>query len=157
MLQNLSLIILFLGLLASPAFGGGSNRNLEHQVNSPGMFMNNNPDFSTQSFKNRHSRLLVKPQDRTRIPRFIGFPYYGMDGVGNYENGEYQVVNIIVDSNKKDEPTRPPAKEQKPVAPPHIVTLEDPGSPKDHKPAKHPENAVEIRGSKVSVTSISPD
>ena len=155
MLQNISLLILFFSVLASPAFGGGLNRNLEHQVNSPGMGMHNNPDFSTPSFQNRHS-VFVKPHDRARIPRFIGFPYYSTDGVGNYDNGGSQVVYVIVDGSKKDEPSWPPATMGKPVAPPHIVTLEDPGSSKVLKPAKHPGRAVEIRGAEVSVTSITP-
>ena len=156
MLQNISLLILFFSVLTSPAFGGGLNRNLQNQVNSPGMLVNNNPDFSTPSFKNRHSRLLAKPHERTRIPRFIGFPYYSTDGVGNYDNGGSQVVYIIVDGYKKDEPSRPPATMRNPVAPPHIVTLEDSGSSKVHNPGKHPESAVEIRGFEVGGTSITP-
>ena len=155
MLKNIVLIILSFILLASPAFGDGWNRNLDGQVNNPGIFMTNRPDSSTQSFKNRHSRLLVKPQDRTRIPKFIGFPYYyGMDGLGNYEDGDYQTVNIIVDSSKKDEPTGLPAKKETPIAPPHIVTLEDPGSSKGFKPANRSERIIEMRGTKVSTTSL---
>lgn len=159
MLQNISLIILFFSLLASPAFGAGWNQNLENPANRPGMFMNNRPDFPTQPFNNRHSRLIVKPHDRTRTPRFIGFPYYGMDGVGNYDNGEYPVVNIIVDSDKykKDEPTGPPAIKEKPVAPPHIVTLGNPGSSKSSKPVERQGSVVEIRGTKVSARNLSPE
>jgi hypothetical protein len=157
MLQNTSLIILFLSLLASPAFGAGWNQNPEHPVNRPGMFMHNRIDFPTPPFNNRNSRLPVRPHDRTRLPRFIYFPYYGMDGVGSYDDEEYPVVNIIVDSHKKDEPTELPAKKEKPVAPPHIVTLGGSGSSKSSKSVERSESVVEIRGAKVSTTNLSPE
>jgi hypothetical protein len=85
-----------------------------------------------------------------------------MDGVTNYESEEYPVVNIIVDSNKNAEPTAPPAEKEKPVAPPHIVTLENPGSSrpgssKGSKPAERRERIVVIRGTEVSAADLSPE
>jgi len=159
MLQKISLTVLFFSLLASPTFGGGFNRDSNHQGNRhrQGLFFKNNFDTPPRTFQNQNLKFRVKSRDKTRIPRFIGFPYYGIYSGNNYERGEKEAVNIIVESNQKDETTGLPAKTEKPVQPPHIITLEDKESRKDLKSSGGIYRVVEIRGNKVTVADISKE
>jgi hypothetical protein len=159
MLKKISLTILFLSILASPTFGGGFNRDSNHQVNPhrQGLFFKNNFNNSTRIFQSQNFKFRAKSRDKTRIPKFIGFPYYGIYSGDSYERGEKEAVNIIVESNKKDETTGPPAKTEKPVQPPHIITLENKESRKDLKSSGGIYRVVEIRGTEVRVVSISSE
>ena len=157
MLQKISLTVLFFSLLASPIFGGGFNRDSNHQGNRHrhGLFLKNNFDTPTRTFQNQNLKFRVKSRDKTRIPKFIGFPYYGIYSGDSYERGENEAVNIIVEGNKKDETINVPAKNEKPIAPPHIVTLDDKESRNGLKPSGGKYRVVEIRGNKVTVADIS--
>jgi hypothetical protein len=156
MLKKISLSILFLNILASPTFAGGFNRDSNHQVNlhRQGLFFKNNFDTSTRAFQNRNFKYREKSPDKSRIPKFIGLPFYGVNVEDSYERGEKEVVNIIVEGNKKDETTNVAAKNEKPIAPPHIVTLDDKESRNGLNPSGGKYRVVEIRGNKVSVAAI---
>jgi len=157
MLQNISLIILLLSLLASPAFGGGMIRQFEPQANSPDRLFRNHFNPSPPSFKNDHLRFHNRHQAKTRIPGLVAFPYYGIYRSDNYGEEEKEALNIIVDTSKKVETAGPQVKKEKPVSPPHMVTLEDKEYSKDFKPAKQQGSVAEIRGTQVSMTKLPPE
>jgi hypothetical protein len=159
MLRIISLTILFLSVLASPTFGGSFNRDSNHQVNRhrQGFFLKNNFDTPTRAFQDRNYKFRAKSRDKNRIPKFIGFPFYGVNVEDSYERREKEAVNIIVEGNNKDETTNVPAKNEKPLAPPHIVTLDDKEPRSGLKPIGGKYRVVEIRGNKVSVADVSPE
>ena len=119
-------------------------------------FFKNNFDTSTRAFENRNFKFREKSRNNRRIPKFIGLPFYGVNVEDGYDKGEKETVNIIVEGNKQDETTNTTAKNEKPVAPPHIVTLDDKESRNGVKSGGGKYRVVEIRGNKVTVADISP-
>lgn len=130
------------------------NWDSRQPMNRQGLLFKNNFDNSTRTFKKENSKVPLKSPERNRIPRFIAFPYYGIYGGDDYEDGRKEALTIIVESNKKDETTNSPTRTEKPVAPPHIVTLDDKESHNHSKPTGHEDRVVEIRGTEVSVVRI---
>jgi hypothetical protein len=165
------LTIAVFSLITFPVLAPNVGLNSLTQANAQGMpnrfsseIPNNRPHFarsesrshleiSNGELKERHMRLPFNKGDRLFRP----FPFYGFYGGGgygddHYDGGDNKTVNIIIDNNKQYNAPAPTAKLGKPIASPHIVTLNQ----KHAMKTVRTDRVTEIRGTKVSTVSF-PD
>lgn len=155
---KLSIITVFLLIFASPGFSGGLNFGSGHFGNHQMMPPHHKFNYSTKSYGliKKHNLKFRRPWKHVKHPyRFIYDPRFVFYGGKQPEKIEKVEVNLKIISNEKDEPDESLVKKNRPVSPPHIVTLPDIApkeSDKHLKSNKNTESVILIRGTQVSET-----
>ena len=144
-------IILFLIFVAVPSgFSGGIGVGTGqvgnfHKLTPHHRFQYLSPAQS--HFRNNESKFGTVKKHPKHPPRFIFNPRLMFYGGRQPEKTEKLEVTLKIINSEKNEPAEPPFKKERPVLPPHMVTL--PGLAPDESDS---ESVILIRGTQVSET-----
>jgi hypothetical protein len=159
--SKFSIIALFFLIFASHGISGGLNFGSGHIGYQQKMAPHQKFGYSTRSYGHiqKHGLKFPRPLKHRKYPyRFIYDPrFVSYAGKQSEKIGKVELnVNIIVDQG--GEPNEHTAKKDKPISPPHIVTLHDiaPDAKKLNS-SKRPGSVILIRGTHIILVQTASD